>query len=163
MYFNFCGGLGGSMSKVVGLPKNSYKPITNTAWVRARLCKLQKGCTRLAVGCDNAHQLLAHSRWFSSGNPASSTIKTGRHDISELLLNVVCNIKNEIKSIFRSNESFSGPIQNVVFSLWVYIYLLFVWWCLMPLSTIFQLLVYRGCLFYWWGKPENPEKTTDLS
>jgi hypothetical protein len=33
---------GGSMSYVVGLPSNSYKPITNTAWVRARLCKLQK-------------------------------------------------------------------------------------------------------------------------
>ena len=28
---------------MVGLPNNSYKPITNTAWVRARLCKLQKG------------------------------------------------------------------------------------------------------------------------
>jgi hypothetical protein len=35
-------GPGGSMSSVVGLPNNSYKPITNTAWVRARLCKLQK-------------------------------------------------------------------------------------------------------------------------
>jgi hypothetical protein len=23
-------------------PNNSYKPITNTAWVRARLCNLQK-------------------------------------------------------------------------------------------------------------------------
>ena len=34
-------GPGGSMSQVVGLPNNSYKPITNTAWVRARLCKLQ--------------------------------------------------------------------------------------------------------------------------
>jgi hypothetical protein len=31
------------MSYVVGLPNNSYKPITNTAWVSARLCKLQKG------------------------------------------------------------------------------------------------------------------------
>ena len=31
------------MRQVVGLPNNSYKPITNTAWVRARLCKLQKG------------------------------------------------------------------------------------------------------------------------
>jgi hypothetical protein len=30
------------MSLVVGLSNNSYKPITNTAWVHARLCKLQK-------------------------------------------------------------------------------------------------------------------------
>jgi hypothetical protein len=32
--------------------------------------------------------LLAHGRWFSPGTLASSTIKTGRHDIAEILLKV---------------------------------------------------------------------------
>jgi hypothetical protein len=41
-----------------------------------RLCKLQKGCTRLAAASDKAYQLLAHVRWFSPGILASSTIKT---------------------------------------------------------------------------------------
>ena len=38
----FVEGPGSSMSQVIELPNNSYKPITNTAWVHARLCKLQK-------------------------------------------------------------------------------------------------------------------------
>ena len=58
---------GGSMSWVVGLPNNSYMPITNKAWVHARFCKLQKGCTRLAAASDQVYQLLARYRWFSLG------------------------------------------------------------------------------------------------
>jgi hypothetical protein len=58
-------GTGGSMRYVVGLLCISYKAITNTAWVRARLCTLQKGCTWLAAASDKAYQLLAHGRWFS--------------------------------------------------------------------------------------------------
>jgi len=42
-----------------------YKPITNTTWVRTRLCKLQKRCVRLAAANDRVYQLLAHGRWFS--------------------------------------------------------------------------------------------------
>ena len=91
-------GPGGSMSYVAGLPNNSYKPITNTTWVRARLCKLQKGCTRLGTASDKVYQLLAHGRWFS---PASSTTKTGRHDIAEILLKVSLSTKNQ--SINQTN------------------------------------------------------------
>jgi hypothetical protein len=32
---------------------------------------------------DKVYQLLAHRRWFSPGTPASSTTKTGYHDIAE--------------------------------------------------------------------------------
>jgi hypothetical protein len=39
--------------------------------------------------------LLAHGRWFSSGTLASSTTKTGRHDIAEILLKVALNTKNQ--------------------------------------------------------------------
>ena len=46
---------------------------------------------------DKVYQLLAHDRWFSPGNPASSTTKTGRHDIDEILLKVALNTINQIK------------------------------------------------------------------
>jgi hypothetical protein len=53
----------------------------------ARICILQKGCTRLAAASDQVYQLLAHGWWISLGNPASSTTKTGRHDIAEIFSN----------------------------------------------------------------------------
>jgi hypothetical protein len=65
------------------------------AWACARLCKLQKRCTRLAAATDKAYQLLAHGRWFSPGTPASSTTKAGRHDIVEILLKVALNTINK--------------------------------------------------------------------
>jgi hypothetical protein len=69
---------------VVGLPNNSYKPINNTRGLAPGFVNYKKGCTRLAS--DKVYQLLAQSRWFSSGTPAS---KTDRHDIAEILLKVV--------------------------------------------------------------------------
>ena len=92
-FINELQGPGGSMSQVVGLPNNSFKPIT--AWIRARLYKLQKGYTRLAAASDKVYQLLAHGRWFSPGTPASSTTKTGHHDIAEILLKVALNTINQ--------------------------------------------------------------------
>jgi hypothetical protein len=58
-------------------------------------CKLQKGCTQLAAASDKVYQLLAHGRWFSPGTLVSSTTKTGRYDIAEILLKVALNTKNQ--------------------------------------------------------------------
>jgi hypothetical protein len=58
----------------------------------------KKGCTRLTAASDKVYQLLAHGGLFSPGTPASSTPKTGRHDIAEILLKVALNTKNQIKS-----------------------------------------------------------------
>jgi hypothetical protein len=82
-----------------------FLPIT-AAWVRTRLCKLQKGCTRLTAASEKVYQLLVHGRWFSPGTPAYSTTKTGRHDIAEILLKVALNTINQMKS----NYGFSLPV-----------------------------------------------------
>jgi hypothetical protein len=48
----------------------------------------KKGCTRLATAIDKVNQLLGYCQWFSPGTPASSTTKSGRHDVAEILLKV---------------------------------------------------------------------------
>jgi hypothetical protein len=81
----------------------------------------KKGCTRLAAASDKAYQLLAHGRWFSPGTPASSTTKTGRHDIAEILLKVALNtnyqnLKNQInwtKSMII--YKFNKPVLSTCF------------------------------------------------
>ena len=78
----------------LGLPSNSYKPNTNTAWVRAQLVNYKKRCTQLATASDKVFQLLAYGRWFSPVTIASSANKTGCHDIDEILLKMALNTIN---------------------------------------------------------------------
>ena len=99
------------MSQVVGLANNSYKPITNTAWVRARLCKLQKVCTRLAVASDQVYQWLAHGQWFSPATAASFNTKTGRHDIAEILLKVALSTLSQSNQFAMRNTDSDDSVD----------------------------------------------------
>jgi hypothetical protein len=52
--------------------------------------------------------LLAHGQWFSPGTPASSTSKTGYHDITEILLKVALNT---IKQTNKQTNNFH-PVMD---------------------------------------------------
>jgi hypothetical protein len=57
--------------------------------------------------CDKVCQLLAVGQWFSPGTPVSSTNKTDRNDITEILLKVgPCNVKSvkKIKDVFTHSN-----------------------------------------------------------
>jgi hypothetical protein len=73
--------------------------------VSARLYKLQKRVHSAAS--DKVYQLLAHGWWFSPCTPASSTTKTGRHEIAEILLKVALKTINQIKFNYR------GPLVAI--------------------------------------------------
>jgi hypothetical protein len=63
---------------------NQYlSPLMLWVWISIRA-----RCTTL---CDKVCQWLATGQWFSPGPPVSSTNKTDRHDITEILLKVVLN------------------------------------------------------------------------
>jgi hypothetical protein len=62
--------------------------------------------------------LLAHGRWFSPGTPASSTTKTGRHDIAEILLKVAVKTPkiNQNQSIVVNSSFWRRKIRFMVFN-----------------------------------------------
>jgi len=49
--------------------------------------------------------LLAHGQCFSPGTPASSTTKTGRHDIAEILMKVA--LKHQKSNQIKNSCEFS--------------------------------------------------------
>jgi hypothetical protein len=65
------------------------------------LCKLPKGCTRLAAANAKACQLLAHGGWFSQGTPESGSIVSSMRSASMLVMLVLQSIyMNQIKGMF---------------------------------------------------------------
>ena len=76
-------------------------------WVRI---SIRTRCTTL---CDKVCQWLATSQWFSPGTPVSSTNKTYRHDIAEILLKVALNIiKQTNQTIYPPLKLFISEIIN---------------------------------------------------
>ena len=73
----------------------------------------KKGCTRLATASDKVY----HGRWFSPGTPASSTTKTGRHDIAEILLKVALKHQkseiNHLMGVFNTLYSATYLFQYI--------------------------------------------------
>jgi hypothetical protein len=68
----------------------------NIILLKSGFVNYKKECTRLAATSDKVYQMLAYGQWFSPGTPVSSTTKTGRHDIAEILLKVALNAINQI-------------------------------------------------------------------
>ena len=69
------------------------------------------------MASDKAYQLLIHDRWLSPGTPASSTTKTGRHDIAEILLKVALKtpkIKNQTLNAQVCLIHIDTPKNNVI-------------------------------------------------
>ena len=59
----------------------------------------------------------AIGRWFSPGTPASSTAKTGHHDIAEILLKVALNtIKSNQINFLKFKDIFHDNANNNLFT-----------------------------------------------
>jgi hypothetical protein len=84
----------------------------------------KNGWTRLAAACDKVYQLLAHGRWFSPGIPASSTTKTGRHDIAEILLKVA--LKHQKSNQIVSNLQFKLTAIITMFYISIISYVIYI-------------------------------------
>jgi len=66
-------------------------PWSYGSWTYHHWCCEFESRSRCTTLCDKVCQWLATLWWFSPGPPVSSTNKTDRHDITEILLKVALN------------------------------------------------------------------------
>ena len=98
-------------------------------------------CTRLTGASDKAYQLHAHGRWFSLGTSASSTTKSGSHDIAEILLKVALKHQksiNPLKCLYQYR-----PLSDLVYVLRISI----MTFSIFPLDVITILMVWYSSHF----------------
>ena len=100
-------------------PEMFYHGHLHSLWVRIPI----RQCVLDTTLCDKACQWLAVGRWFSPGIPISSTNKTDRHDITEILLTVALNTitlphslwRMEIKMAFLATHFYYMQYRNHTF------------------------------------------------
>ena len=96
---------------------------TANLWVRI---PLRRGVLDTTL-CDKVCQCLATGRWFSPLTPVSSTYKTDRHEITEILLKVALNTINhkltKQKHLKTSNSSAIVSICNT----YSFSYVIYIW------------------------------------
>ena len=93
-------------------------PRSHSSWIYNLLCSqflsplmlwvrmsIKARCTTL---CDTVCQWFAIGQWFSPGPPVSSTIKTDRHDIPEILLKVA------LGTIKQTNKQTNKQLEQLV-------------------------------------------------
>ena len=83
-------------------------------WVWTCSCR----CGFYTTLCDKVCQWLATGQWFSPGTPVSSTNKTDRHDITEILLTVASITINQAKSNLNTKSIMPNMNRN---NAWFYI------------------------------------------
>ena len=113
------------------------------------IVKIFNNVCRLAAASDEVYQLLAQGRWFSPGTPASSTTKTGRHDIAEILLKVALITNIQIQIQIHSIMYENSVVGVIVFpsSRVSSIFLIVIWNCL-PYLLALRIMVEK---YYFWS------------
>jgi len=104
-------------------------------WVRIPL----RRCVLDTTLCDKDYQWLAKGRWYSPGTSVSSTNKTDRHDITEILLKVALNKPYPpflwsffFYHIWSHKKAITGTIPQLVKVIYTYIRLRVSDCCLTP-------------------------------
>ena len=100
--------------------------------------------------------MLAHGRWFSPGTPASSTTKSGRHDIAEILLKVALNTKNQIKYITRMTGVSSLPcgsftVVSLISAHSEIYYIRFLWYSILVVLHGYSGFLHQYHCSPWWN------------
>jgi hypothetical protein len=86
--------------------------------------------------CDKVCQCLVTSRWFSPGISVSSTNKTDRHDIAEILLKVALNTTNQ-PNYYQYVRVF-------------FLFFILLSYCYYAISISFQMIIFCHNRYQWY-------------